>query len=169
MRKSKFDRHTSRTNATGATETIWPSGPDSPGRARRGVLGAVCGVATVAFLLAGSGVARAGFLNPQVHHPGEFFEKYATPLPYFDGNQQYRKWNDSTGGDPSGNFDLIDIPGRVTGNPTVTYREFRQRVLPESFYAGGGPTNLNPLLDPQDKGTLVWGYELGMSRPLLKM
>ncbi len=94
----------------------------------------------LALALAGSGVAQASFLVPQTHHPGVFFEKYApgSELPYFDG-------------------------ARVDGtNPvTVTYEEFRQRVLPDTFYLGGGPFGLPAAVWPYDGSTLVWGYNVG--------
>jgi spore coat protein A len=99
-------------------------------------------ILALAFFLTGPGAAYAAFIVPQTHHPGVFFEKYATPLPYFAG-------------------------ARVGGtNITVSYEEFRQRVLPETFYDGGGPFALPPALPPYDSGTLVWGYKVGGSPPL---
>ncbi len=56
--------------------------------ARQAFLGTVCGMAALALLATGTGVAWGSALVPsQVHHPGVFFEKYApgSELPYFVG------------------------------------------------------------------------------------
>jgi FtsP/CotA-like multicopper oxidase with cupredoxin domain len=99
-----------------------------------------------ALLLAGT--VQAAFLVPQTHHPGVFFEKYATPLPNF------------------GNIDGLGLPSsnvRVNGTVpvTVTYEEFRQHILPETFYTGDPAAGLPAQVFPYIGGTLVWGYDVG--------
>jgi spore coat protein A len=98
----------------------------------------------MALLIVGGGLttgARASFQVPQTALDGTTVDKYVTPLPYFAG-------------------------ARVAAGSalSVSYEEFPQKVLPDSFYAALPPGPFSPYpgihINLQD-GTYVWGYKVG--------
>ncbi len=101
----------------------------------------------MALLLAGAGLPSgvwASFQVPQTALDGTTVPKYQTPLPHFAGARV------------------------AAGNAlAISYREFQQKVLPDSFYAGL-PASITPYSGPgpaitfnPQLGTYVWGYGVG--------
>lgn len=103
----------------------------------------------VALLVTGVGLtsgARASIQVPQTALDGTTVGKYLTPLPHFA---------QGTG----------VVPRVPAGSAlAVSYNEFQQKVLPDSFYSGLPPGTITPYpgitFDPH-LGTYVWGYKVG--------
>ena len=94
-------------------------------------------------LIAGVGLTpgvQASFQVPQTALDGTTVAKYLTPLPHFAGARV--------------------AAGSALG---VSYHEFQQKVLPDTFYAGL-PLSITPYpgitFNPQ-LGTYVWGFKVG--------
>ncbi|EFK06377.1 Spore coat protein A domain protein, partial [delta proteobacterium NaphS2] len=99
---------------------------------RKKLLGLVFGFSALLLVLSSAGMSFASVLVPQTHYPGVFIDKYQDPLPVFNGSR---------------------VDAATTPNQTIRYREFRQRILPDSFYV------FSPTLASFD-GTLLWGYDI---------
>ena len=99
-------------------------------------------IGVMALLVAGVGLTsgvQASFQVPQTALDGTTVPKYVTPLPHFARRRQ-----------------------RVPAGSAlaVSYHEFQQKVLPDSFYAGLPAVTITPYpgitFDPH-LGTYVWG------------